>query len=133
MNNVKVYFVDAANAEPDRLDPKTQHILCTADVVLHDASASPAVLALIRPSAGQHNVGVAGSLASMTQQEICARMVTYATEGFMVVRLKGDDAPSSIGTMEETGVLRACGIEYEVLPAHAASEQPACETVGAGV
>ena len=115
MNRGKVYFVDGTPVELGQVDPKTQHIMRSADVVLYDASASPVLFSLIRPSAAEHNVGVVDGISGMTQEEICARMITYTTEGLTVVRLKGDHPSNRRRTKRETYALRACGIEFEVL------------------
>jgi uroporphyrin-III C-methyltransferase len=123
MNRGKVYFVDGTMVEQGQVDPKTAHIMSSADVVLHEASASPILLALIRPSASEHNVGVVGAISSMTQEEICSRMVAYATEGFTVVRLKGNDPSNDRRTRKEMFVLRACGIKFEVLSAGSAGQR----------
>jgi siroheme synthase len=107
----KIYFIESHRVNPESLDSRTCQILSSADVVLHDASSPAEVLALTRPSARHHNLGVAGSPSAMTPQEIRARLVTYATQGFTVVRLTA----AVNNRKDETDVLCACGIDFDIL------------------
>lgn len=116
MKSGKVYFIESHRVNPESLDSRTCQILSSADVVLHDASSPAEILALTRPSARHHNLGAAGSPSAMTPEEIRARLVTYATQGFTVVRLTA----TANGTKDETDVLRACGIEFDLFADDAA-------------
>lgn len=115
MKSGKIYFIEPARIHPESLDSRTCQILSSADVVLHDASSPAEILALTRPSARHHNLGAFGSPSAMSAEEIRARLVTYATQGFAVVRLTAAGSSGSQATKEEADVLRACGIEYEIL------------------
>lgn len=110
MQSGKVYFIDSHRVNPESLDSRTRHILSSADIVLHDASSPAEILALTRPSTRLHNLGAAGSPSAMTPEEIRARLVSYATQGFNVVRLT--DAEN--GMKGETDVLVACGIDFDI-------------------
>jgi siroheme synthase len=132
MKSGKVYFVEPVQSHPEFLDAKVRHILSSADVVLFDESAPAQILALTRPSARHHNVGTPGTPTASTPQEIRARLVTYATQGFAVVRLRGEDPAGAQRTKEAADVLRACGIEFEILSADAVTN-PENQAVAAGV
>lgn len=112
----KVYLVGAGPGDPELLTLKAHRILRAADVVLHDALVSEEILGLVRASARVQNVGKRCGRKLVSQEEIHSLMVTYAREGGVVVRLKGGD-PSIFGRgSEEMEALRACGIEFEIIP-----------------
>jgi siroheme synthase len=115
MKSGKIYFVEPNRIHPELLDSRTCQILASADVVLHDAASPAGILALTRPSARHHNLGDAGSASAMTPEEIRARLVTYATQGFTVVRLTASGDSGAASTKGESDVLLECGIEFEIL------------------
>ncbi len=86
----KVYLVGAGPGDPDMLTLKAARLLAGADVVLHDALVSDAVLAMISPAAEIINVGKRAGHKLLTQDEINALLVFEA--------------------------LRAAEIEYEIVP-----------------
>lgn len=111
-----VYLVGAGPGDPELLTLKALRILGLADAVLHDELVSPAVLALIRPAAHVVNVGKRCDLKRVSQEQINALMVAYASAGQTVVRLKGGD-PMIFGRAEqEITALRSAGIRFEVVP-----------------
>jgi len=112
----KVYLVGAGPGDPDMLTLKAARLLAGADVVLHDALVSDAVLAMIAPAAEIINVGKRAGHKLLTQDEINALLVSYGRTRPTVVRLKGGD-PSIFGRAgEEIEALRAAEIEYEIVP-----------------
>ena len=112
----KVYLVGAGPGDPELLTLKAVRLLARAEVVLHDALVSDAVLAMISPRAELINVGKRAGHKLLTQEEINALLVSYGRTREIVVRLKGGD-PSVFGRAgEEIGALRAAGIEYEIVP-----------------
>ncbi len=112
----KVYLIGAGPGDPELLTLKAARLLASADVVLHDALVSDAVLAMISPGAEIINVGKRAGYKLLTQEEINALLVSYGRTRETVVRLKGGD-PSIFGRAgEEIGALRAAGIEYEIVP-----------------
>lgn len=124
----KVYLVGAGPGDPELLTLKALRILRTADAVLHDELVSGEVLAMVPPTALVHNVGKRCGRKRISQEEIHARLVTYASEGLKVVRLKGGD-PLLFGRAgEEMEALRACGIEFEVIPGVTAASAAAAAT-----
>src|SRR5207245_3846486 len=87
-----------------------------ADVVLHDAFVSDAVLAVISPAAELINVGKRAGQKLLTQDEINALLVSYGRTRPAVIRLKGGD-PSIFGRAgEEIEALRKAGVNYEIVP-----------------
>ena len=112
----KVYLVGAGPGDPELLTLKAARLLADAEVVLHDALVSDAVLAMVSPGAELINVGKRAGQKLLTQEEINALLVSYARTRTTVVRLKGGD-PSVFGRAgEEIEALRAAGVEYEIVP-----------------
>ncbi|HWF91155.1 MAG TPA: uroporphyrinogen-III C-methyltransferase [Terriglobales bacterium] len=112
----KVYLVGAGPGDPELLTVRAVHRLRCADVVLHDALVSPQVLALVSPSARVTNVGKRCGTKCITQAEINSLLVTLASEGNNVVRLKSGD-PLLFGRAgEEIEALKNAGIEFEIVP-----------------
>jgi uroporphyrin-III C-methyltransferase len=112
----KVYLVGAGPGDPEFLTIKAARLLENADVVLHDALVSEEILALARPHALMVDVGKRVGDRNISQQQINRMLVQFATSASTVVRLKGGD-PSIFGrAAEETAVLRAAGIAFEIVP-----------------
>ena len=112
----KVYLVGAGPGDPELLTMKAVRVLRDADVVLHDDLISGEILALIPRTATIISVGKRCGAARVTQEEINAMIVAYASAGRTVVRLKSGD-PMLFGRAgEEIDALRARGIEFEVVP-----------------
>lgn len=112
----KVYFVGAGPGDPELLTRKAWEILCSADVVLHDALVSSQILGMVRPGAILLNVGKRCGAKSITQEEIHALLIGYASSAKRVVRLQGGD-PLIFGRAgEEISALRDAGVDFEVIP-----------------
>jgi uroporphyrin-III C-methyltransferase len=112
----KVYLVGAGPGDPDLLTLKAARLLRQADVVLHDALVSQAILDLVRPGAMVIDVGKRCGHKRFTQQQINSLMVFHAVSGQMVVRLKGGD-PSIFGRSgEEIEALAQAGVNFEIVP-----------------
>jgi len=112
----KVYLVGAGPGDPELLTLKAARLLARADVVLHDALVSDAVLAMISPATELINVGKRAGQKLLSQDEINALLVSYGRTRPEVVRLKGGD-PLIFGRAgEEIEALRKAGIEYEIVP-----------------
>ena len=112
----KVYLIGAGPGDPELLTLKAARLLAVANVVLHDALVSDAVLAMISPAAELINVGKRAGQKLLTQDEINALLVSYGRTRPGVVRLKGGD-PSIFGRAgEEIDALRKGGIDYEIVP-----------------
>ena len=110
-----VYLVGAGPGDPELLTLRAVRLLASADVVLHDDLVPAPVLAHAS-GALLINVGKRCGRKNITQEEIHARLVNYATRGFAVVRLKSGD-PLIFGRAgEEMDALRAAAIPFEVVP-----------------
>jgi uroporphyrinogen III methyltransferase/synthase len=114
---VTVYLVGAGPGDPGLLTRRGAQLLRRADVVLHDRLVSPAVLDLVPPSAELIDVGKMPNASGDRQQEEIGRLlVQHGGRSTTVVRLKGGD-PFVFGRGgEETEVLSAAGIDWEVVP-----------------
>lgn len=111
----RVYLVGAGPGDPELLTVKALRLLQRADVVLHDALVSEAILALA-PQARLVNVGRRSGRPSMAQRFIDRLLVSSARRHACVVRLKGGD-PTLFGRLdEEMQALRAAGVAFEVVP-----------------
>jgi uroporphyrin-III C-methyltransferase/precorrin-2 dehydrogenase/sirohydrochlorin ferrochelatase len=112
----KVYFVGAGPGDPELLTRKAWNVLRSADVVLHDALVSPEVLSIAPAGAILCNVGKRCGAKSITQEEIHALLIGYASTAKTVVRLQGGD-PLIFGRAgEEISALRDAGVGFEVIP-----------------
>ena len=112
----KAYLVGAGPGDPELLTLKALKILQSADVVLHDDLISADILALAPPTAFIQNVGKRCGQKRITQHEINSLLVSLASSGLQVVRLKGGD-PFIFGRGgEEIEALRQHGIGFEIVP-----------------
>ena len=114
--NGKVYLVGAGPGDPDLLTLKALRLLQTADVVLYDDLVSEEILALVPPSARLDNVGKRCGSKKITQAEINFLMVSYATSGLTVVRLKSGDPLIFGRSGEEMEALARAGLYTELVP-----------------
>ncbi|MBE1237890.1 uroporphyrinogen-III C-methyltransferase [Phaeovibrio sulfidiphilus] len=111
-----VWLAGAGPGDPGLLTLLAVHALSEADAVVHDALIDGRVLSLARPGAEIIHAGKRGGLASPTQPDISARLVTLAREGKRVLRLKGGD-PFVFGRgAEEAHTLAKAGIPFRVVP-----------------
>lgn len=112
----KVYLVGAGPGDPDLLTLKAARLLASADIVLHDALVSDAVLAMVSPRAQIINIGRRHGQKLLTQEEIGTLLAACAAQHEVVVRLKGGD-PLIFGRAgEEMESLRRRRVEFEVVP-----------------
>jgi uroporphyrin-III C-methyltransferase len=112
----KVFLVGAGPGDPELLTVRAWKVLQFADAVLHDDLISPEILALIPATAEVRNVGKRCGRKSTPQEEINALLVTFASFGLKVVRLKGGD-PLIFGRAgEEIAALRKARVDFEIVP-----------------
>jgi len=111
-----VFLVGAGPGDPGLLTRAGADALATADVLVYDRLASPALLALARPDAERIYVGKASSRHALPQEEINALLAELALAGKRVCRLKGGD-PFVFGRGgEEAAHLRARGVPFVIVP-----------------
>jgi uroporphyrinogen III methyltransferase / synthase len=112
----KVYLVGAGPGDPELITLKGRRCLGTADVVLYDHLAAPALLDLAPPAAERIYVGKKRGDHAFSQAEIIDVMLAKARENKTVVRLKGGD-PFIFGRGgEEVEALAEAGVPFEVVP-----------------
>jgi uroporphyrinogen III methyltransferase/synthase len=112
----KVFLVGAGPGDPELITVKAKRLLETADVVLHDHLANPALLAIAPAPAELIYVGKKKSDHAFTQEQICDLLIERGRRGLNVVRLKGGD-PFIFGRGgEEAEALADAGVPFEVVP-----------------
>lgn len=111
-----VWLVGAGPGGPGLLTLLGFHALAAADVIVHDALVSPAILALAPPDVERIHAGKRGGKPSPKQADISLRLIELAREGKRVLRLKGGD-PFMFGRGgEEAGALAEAGIAFRIVP-----------------
>ncbi|MEN6333266.1 MAG: uroporphyrinogen-III C-methyltransferase, partial [Phycisphaerales bacterium] len=112
----KAYLVGAGPGRADLITLRGAELLKTADCVIMDKLASPALLELARKDAEIIHVPKRIGPGSFTQGQINQILVNKALEGKTVVRLKGGD-PCIFGRCtEEAVLLNEAGVEFEIVP-----------------
>jgi len=110
----KVTLLGAGPGDPDLLTIRAARVLASADVVLLDDLANPA-LAALAPDARVIRVGKRGGCRSTPQAFIERLMLRYARAGRHVVRVKGGEALLFGRAGEELAALRRAGIAFEIV------------------
>ena len=111
-----VSLVGAGPGDPDLLTIRALRTIENADIVLHDRLISRQILALIPTGVLRLDVGKLGYGRSMSQDRINDLLVTFATAGHRVVRLKGGD-PFVFGRGGEEALACArAGVGFEIVP-----------------
>src|SRR3954465_6772833 len=112
----KVFLVGAGPGDPGLLTARALELLASADVIIHDRLIPAGALAGVRPAPERLYRGEEGGGEQVPQDETNRLLVAKAQAAHTVVRLKGGD-PFVFGRGgEEAQLLRAEGIEYEVVP-----------------
>ncbi|MBN2313041.1 MAG: uroporphyrinogen-III C-methyltransferase [Sedimentisphaerales bacterium] len=111
-----VYLVGAGPGRADLITVRGAEVLKTADCVIYDKLANPALLHYARRDAEIVHVPKRIGKGSCTQDEINHVLVEKALGGKTVVRLKGGD-PCMFGRVaEELAVLIEAGVGFEIVP-----------------
>jgi uroporphyrin-III C-methyltransferase len=110
-----VWLVGAGPGDPGLLTLHAAHALGQAEVVVHDALVSGAILSLATGARLEQAGKRAGGLRTQ-QLSINNRLIQLARQGLRVVRLKGGD-PLVFGRGgEEAVALAAAGIGFRIVP-----------------
>ncbi len=114
-NPGSVWLVGAGPGDPGLLTLHAAYALGQADVVVHDALVSDAILSLA-PGAKLELAGKRAGGIRTQQLRINDRLIQLARQGLRVVRLKGGD-PLVFGRgVEEALALAAAGIAFRIVP-----------------
>jgi uroporphyrinogen III methyltransferase/synthase len=112
----KVYLVGAGPGRADLITVRGAEVLKTADCVIYDKLANPALLKFANSNAEIIHVPKRVGNRSCTQEEINRLLVEKAGSGKTVVRLKGGD-PCIFGRAgQEIAALTEAGIDFEIVP-----------------
>jgi uroporphyrin-III C-methyltransferase/precorrin-2 dehydrogenase/sirohydrochlorin ferrochelatase len=111
-----VTLVGCGPGEPDLITLKAQQVLQSADVLVVDRLVNPAILEYARRDAIRIEVGKGPEGDAALQEEINQILVSEATKGQRVARLKGGDAFVFGRAAEEMAAVRAAGISVTVVP-----------------
>lgn len=116
MNAGTVSLIGAGPGDPGLITVRGMERLRSADVVVYDRLAHPALLQYVRPDAELVYVGKASAAHFMKQPDINALLIDRASQGKSVARLKGGD-PFVFGRGgEEAEECRKAGIPFEIVP-----------------
>jgi uroporphyrinogen III methyltransferase/synthase len=111
-----VYLVGAGPGRADLITVRGAEVLKTAECVIYDKLANPALLQFVSKDAEVIHVPKRIGEGSCTQDEINKVLVEKALAGKTVVRLKGGD-PCIFGRVaEELAVLIEAGVDFEIVP-----------------
>jgi uroporphyrin-III C-methyltransferase/precorrin-2 dehydrogenase/sirohydrochlorin ferrochelatase len=111
-----VALVGAGPGDPELLTLKALRALQSADVVLYDDLVAPAIVEMARREAEKIPVGKRGYKPSCRQDHIVSLLVSLASQGKRVVRLKGGDPMIFGRANEEIVALRAARVPIEIIP-----------------
>lgn len=120
MTEGKVFLVGAGPGDPGLITVRGRQLVDSADAIVYDALANPALLPADAKETGRpelYYVGKrGGAKASATQDEINSLLVKLAQEGKRVVRLKGGD-PFVFGRgSEEAQACNDATVPFEIVP-----------------
>lgn len=111
-----LYLIGAGPGDPGLLTVRGVEVLAGADVVIHDASVNPQILACAPPAAELICIANAGGEPPWTQQSLREVLVAAAARHGSVVYLDAGDAFSSGPGAEHARALRNHGIPLEIVP-----------------
>jgi uroporphyrinogen III methyltransferase/synthase len=111
-----VFLVGAGPGDPGLLTLRAAEVLESTEVLLYDALAGDAVVAMAPAACERIYVGKRAGEHAMPQGEIERLMIAKAQAGCRVARLKGGD-PFVFGRGgEEAQALVAAGVPFEIVP-----------------
>jgi len=112
----EVALVGAGPGDASLLTLAAAKLIGDCDVIVYDALVSNDVLNMAVAGAELILAGKRGGRPSISQEDICDRLITLAADGKRVVRLKGGD-PFVFGRGgEEMRALAAAGVRFRIIP-----------------
>jgi uroporphyrin-III C-methyltransferase/precorrin-2 dehydrogenase/sirohydrochlorin ferrochelatase/uroporphyrin-III C-methyltransferase len=114
----KVVIAAAGPGDLDLITVRAANALKKADVVIADRLVNRELISrYCRKGIEVIDAGKqAGKECSISQQRINELLVSYASQGLYVVRLKGGDVSIFSNILDELDTLRNKGIRYEIVP-----------------
>jgi uroporphyrinogen III methyltransferase/synthase len=113
---VSVYLVGAGPGDAGLMTARSLELIARADVILYDRLIPDGALAGAREDAQLLDVGKVGGGEQVPQEATNALLLEHGLAGREVVRLKGGD-PFVFGRGgEEAQLLRAAGVDVEIVP-----------------
>ena len=110
------YLVGAGPGDKGLMTARSLELIAIADVILYDKLIPDGALDGARPDAELVDVGKIGGAEQVPQETTNELLLRHARAGREVVRLKGGD-PFVFGRGgEEAQLLRAAGLDFEVVP-----------------
>ncbi len=118
VNKGKVILAGAGPGDAELITVKLQRCLGEADVIITDRLVNPDIISLnAKKDAVIVYAGKQGyNDASVSQIEINQLIVEHATEGKLVLRLKGGDVAFFSNVLDELQTVVETGIEFEIIP-----------------
>lgn len=111
-----VWLAGAGPGDPGLITALGLYAVSTADVILYDALANDALLAMARPGAELMFAGKRAGVTSCKQSDISRTLIALAQKGKRVLRLKGGD-PLVFGRgAEEALALAGAGVKFRIVP-----------------
>ncbi|WP_249011726.1 uroporphyrinogen-III C-methyltransferase [Conexibacter sp. DBS9H8] len=111
-----VYLVGAGPGDPGLMTRRSLELIAAADVIVYDRLIPDGALDGARPDAELIFVGKEGGGEQVPQAQTDRLLLEHGARAGIVVRLKGGD-PFVFGRGgEEAELLRAAGIEFEIVP-----------------
>ncbi len=121
----KVILAGAGPGDPELITVKALRLINSADVIITDRLVSNDLFQSARKDAIVIQLGKQrGNEASVSQDEINQKIVQYALQGNLVLRLKGGDIAIYSHVLEELKVLVENKIPFEIIPGVAYSGIP---------
>ncbi|MBI3677161.1 MAG: uroporphyrinogen-III C-methyltransferase [Proteobacteria bacterium] len=111
-----VWLAGAGPGDPGLITALGLHAIAEADVILYDALANETLLQFARPGAEVAFAGKRRGAASAKQGDISGTLISRASKGLRVLRLKGGD-PFVFGRGgEEALALARASIPFRIVP-----------------
>ena len=105
---------------------RAQRLLQAADIIVHDASISEAVIQMGRRDA--ERLVMSGEASPICAAEIGSELARLAQDGKRVVRLVAGDARETGATGIEIATARRAGLFTTIVPGVAVADSTAAET-----